>query len=44
MYHTVGLEEKYPKAKGQDKLADKSYSELKAIKEKMINDGLIKGK
>lgn len=43
MYHSRGLEAKYPKAKAEkETLKDMSYDELKAKRQEFIDAGLIK--
>ena len=44
MYHTIGMDLKYPQPKKTESLLDKSYDELKAKREEMIEQGLIKRK
>lgn len=42
LYHNMGYELKYPsKENGEKTLATKSHSELKALREQMMIDGLI---
>ena len=44
-YHTLGMEQKYPKPKGdKESLKDKSYEELKAKRQELIDAGLIERK
>jgi len=44
MYHTMGMEAKYPQPKKKETLLDKSYDELKAKREELIEQGLIERK
>lgn len=44
MYHKIGVELKYGKGEDSPSLKNKSYDELVAIKEEMVEQGLIERK